>query len=47
MSGGKNLMRIRSLYKEMLDVSAGIKDYNFRHYFVRRTQQDLQAWETS
>jgi hypothetical protein len=43
----KNTLRIRSLFKEMLEISNGIKDYNFRHYFLRRTHQEIQMWEFS
>ena len=38
MSGNK-VMRVRQLFKEMLSHSEAIKDYNFRHYFIRRTTQ--------
>ena len=37
----QNLMRARKLLTEMLTVSSHIKDYNFRHYFIRRTNIDI------
>ena len=37
-----NMMRARQLLSEMVTVSSGLKDYNFRHYFVRRTNIDIQ-----
>ena len=40
-----HLQRVRHLFQEMLTVSQGIRDYNFRHYFLRRTTQDLHLWE--
>ncbi len=43
MSGAQqNLMRARKILTEMLTVSTGIKDYNFRHYFIRRTNMDIE-----
>ena len=30
---------VLSLYRDTLKVSRGIKDYNFREYFIRRTRE--------
>lgn len=32
-----NKQTLNKLFKEMLETSTQIKDYNFRSYFVRRT----------
>ena len=42
-----HLQRVRTLFREMLDVSGGLRDYNFRHYFIRRATQDLHRWDTA
>ncbi|TNV75127.1 hypothetical protein FGO68_gene11190 [Halteria grandinella] len=45
MSGKQAL--VRQLFKEMLETSSHIKDYNFRHYFTRRASQDLKTFEAA